>query len=236
MQLRLRAKSPISFGLYRKFEAANVIRGHFGRELFEGWPDVYTRLFAPPEGGPSGLKDPPRPYVVRARELNGRSFEASEEIPFRVHLFEGDWPECERVVLDLRPRLSDVTRVRVEFLSPTKLRSSTDFAFGPLFARLRDRVSGLRGLYGPGPLEIDFRGMGERALVVKTLRSELEEVRQSRFSRSTGQRHSIGGFVGVVEYGGELAEFLPYLEAGYWTGVGRHTAWGNGEIRATPLG
>ena len=36
---------------------------------------------------------------------------------------------------------------------------------------------------------------------------------------------------GEVEYGGELGEFLPYLEAGQWIGVGRQTVWGKGEIR-----
>jgi hypothetical protein len=27
-----------------------------------------------------------------------------------------------------------------------------------------------------------------------------------------------------------MAEFLPYLEAARWTGVGRQTVWGKGEI------
>ena len=32
------------------------------------------------------------------------------------------------------------------------------------------------------------------------------------------------------EYEGDLAEFVPYLEAGEFTGVGRHCTWGNGQI------
>ncbi|MCU1257176.1 MAG: hypothetical protein JWO80_61, partial [Bryobacterales bacterium] len=41
---------------------------------------------------------------------------------------------------------------------------------------------------------------------------------------------SIGGFLGTAEYEGELAEFLPYLQAAKWTGVGRQSVWGKGEI------
>jgi hypothetical protein len=51
-----------------------------------------------------------------------------------------------------------------------------------------------------------------------------------RRSSRTGQVHPIGGFVGEAEYEGDLAEFVPYLHAARWTGVGRQTVWGKGEI------
>jgi len=41
--------------------------------------------------------------------------------------------------------------------------------------------------------------------------------------------------VGIAEYEGDLAEFLPYLEAARWTGVGRQSVWGKGEISLTAL-
>lgn len=232
MQLKLRAKSPLSFG---RHAAANLIRGQFGRELFEENPEIYDRLLAPPGGAQSGLKDAPRPYVLRTRDLDGRTFAAGEEMPFRVHIFKANWPAAEPVVLDLSAKTEAVSRVKVEFLTPTDLKGVEGVEFGGLFARLRDRVSTLRMLYGAGALGIDFREMGQRAQAVRAVRVEVKEVQRNRVSRSSGQRHSIGGFVGEAEYEGELAEFLPYLEAGYWTGVGRHTVWGNGEIRATVL-
>jgi hypothetical protein len=52
-----------------------------------------------------------------------------------------------------------------------------------------------------------------------------------RRSSRTGDVHGIGGFLGEVEYSGDLAEFVPFLQAGYWVGLGRHTVWGNGVIR-----
>ena len=61
-------------------------------------------------------------------------------------------------------------------------------------------------------------------------RCEIREVNVSRRSSRTGQVHPIGGFVGEAEYEGNLTEFLPYLNAAKWTGVGRQTVWGKGHI------
>ena len=58
-------------------------------------------------------------------------------------------------------------------------------------------------------------------------------MKADRLSSRTGQSHSIGGFVGIAEHEGELAEFIPYLEAGRWTGVGRQSVWGKGEFSIT---
>ncbi len=123
-----------------------------------------------------------------------------------------------------------LARVRVKFLTPTELKGSERPEFGVLFARIRDRVSTLRALYGDGPLEIDFKAIGERAGRVQMKCCEIEQVNGERRSGRTGQRHSLGGFVGVAEYEGDLTEFVPYLEIARWTGVGRQTVWGKGEI------
>ncbi len=124
--------------------------------------------------------------------------------------------------------------VRVRFVTPTELKAGHQVAdrpdFGILFGRLRDRISTLRALYGAGPLEIDFRAMGERAAAVRMTRCDLQRTEVDRLSSRTGQRHPLGGFVGEVEYEGELGEFLPYLRLGKWVGVGRQTVWGKGEV------
>jgi hypothetical protein len=123
-----------------------------------------------------------------------------------------------------------VDRVRVHFRTPTELKGAEQPEFGILLARIRDRVSTLRELYGDGPLAMDFKAFGERASRVSMTRCELAQVAAARTSRATGQRHSLGGFTGIAEYEGNLAEFLPYLEIARWTGVGRQTVWGKGEI------
>jgi CRISPR/Cas system endoribonuclease Cas6 (RAMP superfamily) len=141
------------------------------------------------------------------------------------------------ISLDAMPE--ETRRLRVEFVTPTELKSGDHVVsrpeFGVLFARARDRVSTLRALYGDGPLDIDFRAMGERASAVHMTRCELQQVSAERRSSRTGQVHGLGGFVGVAEYEGDLREFVPYLDAARWTGVGRHCVWGQGEIRVLQL-
>jgi hypothetical protein len=125
-------------------------------------------------------------------------------------------------------------RIRLQFVTPTELKTEHRLADRPefpvLFGRVRDRISALRTLYGAGPLDIDFRAMGERAGLIRMTKCQLRQQEVDRLSSRTGRWHPLGGFVGHAEYEGRLEEFLPYLRAGKWTGVGRQTVWGKGEL------
>ena len=217
----------------------NALRGAFGSALRRIDPDAYARWFEPPAAHPSGLANPPRPFVFRGRgpaEAGLNLFATREptvELFTRVMAELGTIQRVEgteplRLPLD-GPR-DPVSRLRVQFLTPTELKGAERPEFGVLMTRIRDRVSTLRALYGAGPLEIDFQAFGERASRVAMARCELAWVEAERLSRRTGQRHSLGGFTGIAEYEGDLAEFVPYLEIARWTGVGRQTVWGKGEI------
>jgi hypothetical protein len=119
------------------------------------------------------------------------------------------------------------------FRTPTELKgnpSRTEMPFGVLFARVRERISLLRSLYGEGPLPIDFRVLSARASLVRTVHCDLKYQDVRRLSSRTGAAHGIGGVTGRVDYDGDLTEALPFLRAAWWTGVGRHTVWGNGAI------
>lgn len=222
--------------------SANTLRGAFGSALRKTDGDAYARFFAPKraEGaGPSGLADPPRPFVFRmlgALEFGMNLFltrEPAVELFTRVMAELGTLNSVagtEPLRLPLTASQGRVSRVRVHFLTPTELKGAEQPEFGNLLARIRDRVSTLRELYGEGPLAIDFKAFGERAGRVTMTRCALVPVAAERTSRGTGQRHSLGGFTGVAEYQGDLTEFLPYLEIARWTGVGRQTVWGKGEI------
>jgi hypothetical protein len=212
--------------------------------------DAYARRFTPGfAGGPSGLRDAPRAFVFRAWHLDGVTIAAGEPFDFGINLFEtkdgavdlfagafsvpfGTPLKIEGAELLRLPLegTAQADRVRVQFVTPTELKGSDRPEFGTLFARIRDRVSTLRALYGDGPLEIDFKAVGERAGQVQMTRCEIENIEIERTSRATGQRHSLGGFTGGAEYSGGLSEFLPYLEIARFTGVGRQTVWGKGEI------
>ena len=230
---------------------ANRLRGGIGKAFIQRSAVDYSRWFAPTlREGPSGLHDPPRPFVLRVAHLEGAHLESGETYEIRVNLFDRSESACiamraavledawgllvdvedDRLRLSLAPADKRIHRVRVYFVTATELKGADGPEFGVLFSRIRDRVSILRALYGEGPLEIDFRGMGRRASEIRMTRCDLGRVEAERVSRHTGQRHGLGGFVGVAEYEGDLAEFAPYLEVARWTGAGRQTVWGKGEI------
>ena len=124
----------------------------------------------------------------------------------------------------------------VRFLTPTHLvfeeKVVREPEFHHLVRRLRDRLNALATFYCDGPLELDFKGLGERARAVRCTRRDLQWEARERRSARTGRRHDIGGFVGECAFAADgedgLAEFLPLLELGQYLHVGKHTAWGNG--------
>lgn len=238
--LEIEAPRAVEFG---DFDAANLVRGHFGKELFRHQAELYRRLYDPPPlpAGPSGFADPPRPFRLLTRQLAGRRFRAGERIPFGIHLFDATLLPllgAERfrpLRLDLGARFPEVEELEVRFLTPTEIRGVQVPDFRIFFARLRDRLSLLRTFYGAGPLEIDFRGLGERAGQIRLISANLQRAEGSRRSTSQQNRHPIGGFYGSARYSGALGEFLPFLWAGQYTGVGKYTVWGQGEISISVL-
>jgi hypothetical protein len=151
----------------------------------------------------------------------------------RVELVEAR--KLAAVDVSLAPAADEAARIHVRFLTPTELKSRgavlREPRFDVLLARARDRVSTLCSLYQDALPELDYRGMGQRAAAVKMTSARVEEVEFERRSGRTGQQHGLGGFVGEAEYEGQLAEFVPWLEAAEWVGVGRLTVWGNGRVK-----
>jgi len=235
--------------------ASNRLRGAFGAILHKLG---HAPIFEPStESGPSGLMDLPRPFVFRARHLDGLMIAPGETFHFDFHWFDLHRPSLDIAIrafrelareaelvdvrgadaplqLCLNPSGNPVNRIVVRFETPTELKAGGQAIerpeFGVLLARIRDRISTLRALYDDGPLTIDFRGFGERAEHIRMTRCNIHNVEASRRSSRTGQTHSLGGFTGEAEYQGDLTEFVPYLHAARWTGVGRQTAWGKGEL------
>lgn len=125
-------------------------------------------------------------------------------------------------------------RIQIRFLSPTWIKSENQIVrqphFSHIFKRLRDRINALSTFFGPGPLEVDFAGLGAQAEKVRTVSSKVQWLEQFRTSSKTRQRHELSGFVGEAVYEGDLTEFLPWLALGELVHVGKHTAWGMGRI------
>lgn len=254
----------------------------------------YAWVFEPRwEGGPSGLADAPRAFVLRAGAAEG-DMEPGDRFSIDLHVFSGRPDLLEYFVLTFRQladegigtgrgraQLIQVThldkeavettelftggrllkvrddglawefddtqreptgRIRVRFRTPTELKAASGGAsghpeFGVLVRRLINRVGNLAALYQGGAFAIDYRALAERADRVKVIGSDSGWRNVERRSSRTGQRHSLGGFVGWVEYEGPVGEFLPWLELARWVGVGRQTVWGKGwvEVADSPI-
>jgi hypothetical protein len=248
----------------------------------------YAKIFEPVADGlgPSGLADSPRPFVFRARHLDGNTIQPGQNFHFDLNVFSlepdtlayfiltfaalareglgpnrgkaelqrvrrlsaGEVPEqmiyssagqtiaghVEPVTLSLEPGEIVSNKLRIEFLTPTELKHEHKVVARPdfpiLFGRIRDRVCNLSALYGEGPIQMDYQASAARAALIKTTNCEMRRQESDRRSSRTGQVHSIGGFIGAAEYEGPLTEFLPWLNAARYTGVGRQAVWGKGEI------
>ena len=167
------------------------------------------------------------PYMV------GREAEARQQILYDAAT-QTISNAVEPLTLDLTPSPNPIHRIRVDFLTPTELKHEHKIAKRPefpiLYGRIRDRVATLSRLYAGVALDIDYLGTNARAAEVRMTVCRGHHDETARRSTKTGQSHFIGGFIGHAEYEGDLAEFLPFLEAARWTGVGRQSVWGKGEI------
>ena len=114
----------------------------------------------------------------------------------------------EPIALSLDPLPAAESQVlTLRFLTPTELKSEGEIVRDPPFkvvlARARDRVATLSSLYGGGPLDLDFRGMADRAGEIRTVSSNLRWESGQRKSSRTHQVHPLDGFIGEMTYQGQ---------------------------------
>src|SRR5438128_1741068 len=88
LRFRFRANRALAFP---PGTAGNFFRGQFGKALKRRADDYYSQFFAPvsPDAmGPSGLHDPPRPFVFRVRHLEGKRIALGEVFQANMNLFD----------------------------------------------------------------------------------------------------------------------------------------------------
>jgi hypothetical protein len=213
---------------------------------------AYALLFEPRwDRGPSGYRNAPRPFVLRHRAplglvLNVFDLRAPlEKLEAAVGAMADAGIGPGRAKVRLRSfepqpvlRLSlcgkpGIGRMTVRFATATELKTAGAVRPEPEFAllieRLAERVWALGTFYQQWP-SWDYRALLEEARLVRLVQWESRYEHRQRRSSRTGQTHPLGGFIGTATYEGPVGQFLPLLEIGRWTGVGRQTVWGKGEI------
>jgi hypothetical protein len=136
---------------------------------------------------------------------------------------------------DLQAPVPEPRRLRIEFLTPTRFKFDSRLAntleFHILIRNLLRRLSTLCYFHCGQRLELDFRGLVERAKHVPKVESRLRWVDWKRYSARQKRTMLMGGLVGSVTFEGPLAEFLPLLQLGEWVHVGKGTVMGLGQYR-----
>ncbi|HKG22393.1 MAG TPA: CRISPR system precrRNA processing endoribonuclease RAMP protein Cas6 [Blastocatellia bacterium] len=123
--------------------------------------------------------------------------------------------------------------IKLKFLTPARIRIEGDLqpgmSFQLLARNLLRRVSMLTAVHGGAQLELDYRGLIERAADVETRDARLRWWDWERYSNRQQTKMHMGGFVGDIEYSGEaVEEFLPLVAAGEILHVGSGTGFGLG--------
>ena len=193
------------------------------------------------------------PYFIVTFEELGRQGIGVGRGRYRMAKLEGlkddnSWEEIydhkERMVRPPRQSLTfahmagsknePVEGIRLRFVTPVLLKEKGQWAkpdFGPLMKRLRDRTNALSYFYCGEPLEMDFREFGNLAEGVRTVKQDLQWVEEKRYARHRDIRHLLKGYVGEVEFEGDLGPFMPMLRIGEFLHVGKATAFGQGWYR-----
>jgi hypothetical protein len=126
------------------------------------------------------------------------------------------------------------SRVALDFVTPMMLKEGGEVLrrprFGALIKRIRDRANALGTFFGDGPLDLDFKALGERADRVACVEDRTTWADVARYSFRQRAWHDLGGFVGRATFEGGLAEFGPWLALGSALHAGKHAAFGNGRF------
>ena len=123
----------------------------------------------------------------------------------------------------------------LRLLTPTRITHEgalTDqLPFHVFWRRLIGRISALAYFHCGESLEMDFKGLIEKATVVETTDSTLRWKDWTRYSSRQDRKMQLGGLIGRVTYAGELAEFVPFVALGVFLHVGKNATFGLGKYR-----
>jgi len=125
--------------------------------------------------------------------------------------------------------------LHLSFLTPTRLkfdgRLSPKLEFHILIRNLLRRISLLSYFHCDKELDLDFRGIIEKAREISVKKSNLIWIDWERYSNRQGTTMKMGGFTGSVAFQGDLEPFLPFLLLGEYIHVGKGTSFGLGKYK-----
>ncbi|MBF8275456.1 MAG: hypothetical protein HW390_529 [Candidatus Brocadiaceae bacterium] len=123
--------------------------------------------------------------------------------------------------------------ITISLRTPLRIRFDGQIAsrleFHVLFRNLLRRVSSLSYFHCGKKLDVDFKGIIQKAVTVKQTQSDLHWYDWKRYSTRQEEWMSLGGIVGNVSYEGDLSDFMTLLRLGEYVHVGKGTSFGLGK-------
>ena len=123
----------------------------------------------------------------------------------------------------------------LRLLTPTRITHegtlTDELPFHVFWRRLIGRISALAYFHCGESLELDFKGLIEKAMSVETTDSTLRWKDWTRYSSRQDRKMQLGGLVGRVTYRGDLAEFVPFAALGAFLHLGKNATFGLGKYR-----
>jgi hypothetical protein len=149
--------------------------------------------------------------------------------------------EIKPTEINLQAATLPTDRITLNFLTPTRLKRQKRWVWeGPPFEilvrSLLSRTSSLSYFHCGQRLEVDFRGLIDRAVEAQIVRNDTHWEDWQRFSGRQKQNIKMGGLMGKVTYQGDLQEYLPLLALGELIHVGKGTVFGNGQYEIVENG
>lgn len=130
---------------------------------------------------------------------------------------------------------SPTDELTLRLITPTRITHEgtlTDqLPFHVFWRRLIGRISALAYFHCGESLEMDFKGLIEKAMSVQMRDSTLCWKDWTRYSSRQDRKMQLGGLVGRVTFVGDLAEFVPFVALGAYLHVGKNATFGLGKYR-----
>ncbi|MBM4330698.1 MAG: CRISPR system precrRNA processing endoribonuclease RAMP protein Cas6 [Deltaproteobacteria bacterium] len=78
-------------------------------------------------------------------------------------------------------------------------------------------------------MKVDFRGLIKDSEAIQIKDSHLRWHDWERYSARQDTRMKLGGFIGRIDFSGDLSDFWPYLSLGEFIHVGKGSSFGLGK-------
>lgn len=133
----------------------------------------------------------------------------------------------------------NIKRARIEFLTPTRIKSSGSYGnpvnFKVMIQTLLTRISNMAYSYCEQTRILNFRSLVNQAKTVEVVNDDQEWREVRRFQGKKNIEMFLGGYIGEIDYAGEITPFWPWLKAGEVIHLGKNSAFGLGQYSVSVI-